>query len=63
MNKDIKYLVFGMCVAFVLLCAFVGVALASATTIYVPDNYAKIQWAVDNASAGGTIIVSDGTYM
>ena len=64
MNKDIKYLVFGICVAFVLLCAFVGVgvALASATTIYVPDNYAKIQWAVDNASAGDTIIVSDGTY-
>ena len=62
MNKDIKYLVFGMCVAFVLLCAFVGVALASATTIYVPDNYAKIQWAVDNASAGDTIIVSEGTY-
>jgi len=66
MNKDIKYLVFGMCVAFVLLCAFVGVsvgvALASAKTIYVPDNYAKIQWAVDNASAGDTIIVRDGTY-
>jgi len=28
----------------------------------VPDNYAKIQWAVDNASAGDTIIVRDGTY-
>ena len=65
MNKDIKkYLVFGICMAFVLFSAFVGtgVALASATTIYVPDNYAKIQWAVDNASAGDTIIVRDGTY-
>ncbi|RJS72026.1 hypothetical protein CW714_05050, partial [Methanophagales archaeon] len=64
MNKDIKYLVFGICVAFVLLGAFAGVsvALASATTIYVPDNYAKIQWAVDNASAGDTIIVKSGTY-
>jgi parallel beta-helix repeat protein len=30
--------------------------------IYVPDGYAKIQWAVDNASAGDTIIVRDGTY-
>jgi len=30
--------------------------------IYVPDDYAKIQWAVDNASAGSTIIVRDGTY-
>ena len=66
MNKDIKYLVFGICVAFVLLGAFAGagvsVALASATTIYVPDNYAKIQWAIDNASAGDTIIVRNGTY-
>ena len=63
MNKDI-YLVFGIFVAFVLFSAFAGagVALASARTIYVPDNYAKIQWAVDNASAGDTIIVSDGTY-
>ncbi len=31
-------------------------------TIYVPDNYTTIQAAVDNASAGGTIIVRDGTY-
>jgi len=40
-----KHLVFGMCVTFVLFGAFgdVSVALASATTIYVPDNYAKIQ--------------------
>jgi pectin methylesterase-like acyl-CoA thioesterase len=34
----------------------------SSTTIYVPDDYAKIQWAVDNATAGDTIIVSDGIY-
>ena len=32
------------------------------TTIYVPDDYAKIQWAIDNATAGDTIIVRDGTY-
>ena len=49
-----------VCVAFVLLCAFAGVA--SARTIYVPDDYEKIQWAVDNASVGDTIIVRDGTY-
>lgn len=30
--------------------------------IYVPDDYAKIQWAVDNASIDDTIIVRDGTY-
>ena len=39
-----------------------NVSLSSAT-IYVPDDYAKIQWAVDNASAGDTIIVRDGTYV
>ena len=47
-------------VAFVLLGAFAGAA--SAGTIYVPDNYTKIQWAVDNATAGDTIIVRPGTY-
>ena len=30
--------------------------------IYIPDDYAKIQYAVDNASAGDTIIVKSGTY-
>jgi len=49
-----------VCVAFVLLCAFVGVA--SARTIYVPDDYERIQWAIDNASAGDNIIVRPGTY-
>jgi len=35
---------------------------ASPGIIYVPDNYTKIQWAVDNATSGDTIIVRDGTY-
>ncbi len=30
--------------------------------IYVPDDYAKIKWAVDNATAGSTIYVRNGTY-
>jgi len=59
MRVNIKHLVFVVCIAFVFL-AFADVV--SARTIYVPDNYAKIQWAVDNASAGDTIIVRDGTY-
>ena len=33
------------------------------TAIYVPDDYAKIQWAVDNASFGDTIIIRDGVYV
>ena len=54
-----KALIFA--VLFVVL-AFVSVGHASAATIYVPDTYTKIQWAVDNASAGDTIIVRDGAY-
>ena len=61
-GMNIKRLAFGICVAFVL-SAFVGVSMASAKTIYVPDNYAKIQWAVDNASVGDTIVVRDGVYV
>jgi parallel beta-helix repeat protein len=34
----------------------------SSNTIYVPDDYATIQWAVDNAMVGDTIIVRDGVY-
>ena len=48
---------------FIIVLALLGLcSIASAATIYIPDNYAKIQWAVDNASAGDTIIVRDGTY-
>jgi len=51
--------------AFLVFAFLVLTALASvseARTIYVPDDYMKIQWAVDNASDGDTIIVRDGTY-
>ena len=61
-SKRRKYeagLIFG--VSFVIL-AFVSVGCASAATHYVPDDYAKIQRAVNNATAGDTIIVRDGTY-
>jgi len=46
--------------AFLVLTAFASVS--EAKTIYVPDDYEKIQWAVDNASAGDMIIVRDGIY-
>jgi len=41
---------------------FVSIGCASATTIYVPDNYPTILQAVNNAIANDTIIVRDGTY-
>jgi len=41
---------------------FVCCINASAADIYVPDDYSTIQFAVDNASAGDTITVRDGTY-
>lgn len=36
--------------------------VASATTIYVPDNYVTIQEAVNAANEGAIIIVRNGTY-
>ena len=49
-------------ILFLTALAFISCGTASATTIYVPADYAQIQWAVDNASEGDTIIVRDGTY-
>ena len=60
MNKDIKYLVFGMCVAFVLLCAFVGVALAS--TRWHVEEGGSVHVAVDNATDGDKAIVYSWTH-
>ena len=52
------------CAAFLFLCMLACVVgVASAKTIYVPDDHARIQWAVDNASAGDSIIVRDGVYV
>ncbi|MDH5713735.1 MAG: hypothetical protein OEY83_07350, partial [Candidatus Bathyarchaeota archaeon] len=34
----------------------------SASTINVPEDYATIQWAIGNATAGDTIFVKAGTY-
>ena len=42
--------------------SIIRTGVASADTIFVPDNYTRIQWGVDNATDGGTIIVRDGTY-
>jgi len=52
--------VFPVFASFLILTAFASVS--EAKTIYVPDDYARIQWAVNAASAGDTIIVRDGIY-
>jgi len=60
MVKLWKALIFA--VIFVMLAHIsVGIGIASMATIYVPDDYAKIQWTVDNASAVDTINVMGGT--
>jgi len=41
---------------------YLTVAVACAKTIYVPDDYPRIQWAIDNATSGDLIIVRDGVY-
>jgi parallel beta-helix repeat protein len=56
-----KHGIFLAMFSFLVFCAFIGTA--SADTIYVPDDYAKIQWAIDNTTGGDTIIVRDGTYI
>ena len=50
MDKILK-----LSVAFILLLA--GAGLSSASVIYVPDDYPTIQQAIDNATAGDTIVV------
>lgn len=57
-NVNYRHILAGLCVA---LFFVVFTAVASAT-IYVPDDFVKIQEAVDAASDGDTIIVRDGTY-
>ncbi len=48
--------------AFVFLILTALASVSAARTIYVPDDYASIQQAVDSASDGDTIVVRDGTY-
>ena len=46
----------------VLLATMALVSVGCTVTIYVPDDFLAIQQAVNNATAGDTIIVRDGTY-
>ncbi len=51
---------------FTLLCiclvSSLGYNSVSASTIYVPKDYPHIQWAIDNATEGDTIMVKSGIY-
>ncbi|RLG23089.1 hypothetical protein DRN85_10025, partial [Methanosarcinales archaeon] len=37
-------------------------SLAAAGTIYVPEDYTTIQWAIDAAADGDTVLVADNTW-
>ena len=50
MDENIKYLVFGICVAFVLFSAFVGVSVASAATGHVGE------WELVHAAVGDEVV-------
>ena len=54
---------FGLGIAVIVFVIYVLAASAQAAVIYVPDDYEKIQWAVNNATAGDMIIVRDGVYV
>ena len=60
MKREMGKFVFPVFVSFLILTAFTSVS--EAKTIYVPDDYARIQWAVDNATDGDTLIVRDGVF-
>jgi len=58
-NRNKKALAFAVLFATLVFASF---GCTSAATIYVPDDYTRIQWAVDYATAGDTLIVREGTY-
>jgi parallel beta-helix repeat protein len=49
-------------IGILILVLLLGNNASAATIITVPDNYTKIQWAIDNATAGATIEVHSGIY-
>lgn len=63
LRRSISFLLIGLSFAFVFSFARCNVSVkASSEVIYVPEDFASIQDAINNASSGATIIVANGTY-
>jgi len=62
MNLIMKQQTIATLVLLTVALGILSTGVASADTIYVPDNYKTIQLAVTNASTNDTIIVRDGAY-
>ncbi len=60
-NNSIKY-AFRLAVGISILILLLGNGAGAAAIISVPDDYARIQWAIDNATDGNTIEVQSGIY-
>ena len=64
MKKSVSLLVLLLLTSVVLVSLPpIGVVEAEPKTIVVPDNYATIQEAIDNASEGDTVYVESGVYI
>ncbi|MHC4945671.1 MAG: right-handed parallel beta-helix repeat-containing protein, partial [Planctomycetota bacterium] len=53
----------GKIAGFILSCVLTLLGTVHGATIYVPDDYSKIQAAIDAAADGDTLIVRPGTYV
>lgn len=64
MNKTILPLLIILCLLFATMFLLTSAASVNASPdiIHVPSDYAKVQWAIGNATTGDTIIVSAGIY-
>ncbi len=49
-------------IGIIVLVFFILTGASQAATITVPNDYSKIQWAINNATSGDTILVKSGTY-
>ncbi len=64
MKKRIVLLLIILVLLILIVGAFLFVVLVgpSRRTLVVPDDYARISWALGNATAGDTVYVKSGTY-